>query len=136
MATSERVTIDDRAEKAEMPTAEFLRKLGIEGILPKDLPQPLEGSQAQQNKEAVRQAVEKSRTIKVEVQPGTAQPPPIPTRKDHLDWLVARITELHRDKERRWPGVKARRQADREWSHYKKTGAQPAPIEPRDEFKK
>jgi len=31
-----------------------------------------------------------------------------------------RITELHRDVEKRWPGVTARRQAGEEWAKVKK----------------
>lgn len=37
------------------------------------------------------------------------------TREDYVRYLYERITELHRDVERRWPGVTARHQAGEEW---------------------
>lgn len=36
-------------------------------------------------------------------------------RETYLRYLYERITELHRDVERRWPGVTARHQAGEEW---------------------
>jgi hypothetical protein len=56
-------------------------------------------------------------------------------RKEHLEWLVKRITELHRDKQRRWPGRKARIQADSEWGRFQRTGEAPPSIEPREKGK-
>jgi len=42
------------------------------------------------------------------------------TRDDYVRYLYERITELHRDTERRWPGVTARHQAGEEWAKVKK----------------
>jgi len=41
-------------------------------------------------------------------------------RETYVRYLYERITELHRDKERRWPGVTARHQAGEEWAKVKK----------------
>jgi hypothetical protein len=37
------------------------------------------------------------------------------TRDDYVRYLYERITELHRDTQRRWPGVTGRHQAGEEW---------------------
>lgn len=42
------------------------------------------------------------------------------TRDDYVRYLYERITELHRDVEKRWPGSKARRQAGAEWAKVKR----------------
>jgi hypothetical protein len=42
------------------------------------------------------------------------------TRDDYVRFLYERITELHRDVERRWPGVTARHQAGEEWAKVRK----------------
>jgi len=41
-------------------------------------------------------------------------------RETYMRFLYERITELHRDVEKRWPGSKARRQAGAEWAKVKK----------------
>lgn len=53
----------------------------------------------------------------------------------HLQFLFERITELHRDKQKRWSGRKARIQADAEWAKVKR-GEPLERIELRDGFER
>lgn len=47
---------------------------------------------------------------------GEAEPPePDESRETFLRFLYERNTELHRDKQKRWPGILARRKAGEEW---------------------
>lgn len=53
------------------------------------------------------------------------------SRDDYLRYLYERITELHRDKQKRWPGVMARRKAGEEWKLVRE-GKPLEKIEPRE----
>lgn len=55
-------------------------------------------------------------------------------REEHetfLQFLYERNTELHRDKQKRWPGVKARRRAGEDWRLVRE-GKPLEKIEPRE----
>lgn len=63
---------------------------------------------------------------------GETEPPePDESRETFLRFLYERNTELHRDKQKRWPGVKARRRAGEEWKLVRE-GKPLEKIEPRE----
>lgn len=63
---------------------------------------------------------------------GEAEPPTLDleSRETFLRFLYERNTELHRDKQKRWPGVSARRQAGADWKLVRE-GKPLEKIEPR-----
>ena len=133
LSVDEKVRIEERAESRKAKTSDFLRKLGLEGILPDEAPKPPETPSNLGNPPPDLGPETEKR--KAQHPANQTTKPETYTREQRINWLVVRITELHRDKERRWPGAKARIQADYEWSQFLKTNQQPEPIEPRDEFK-
>lgn len=64
---------------------------------------------------------------------GEAEPPApdLESRETFLRFLYERNTELHRDKQKRWPGVKARRKSGEEWKLVRE-GKPLEKIEPRE----
>lgn len=129
----EKEQIELLAVQYDLSLADYIRSTALAGPAPKLDPKSVEAQEERaEEMQDIAPDAEQTWTSKV------VDPPEKPkefSRDERHHWLVARIAELHRDKERRWPGVKARVQADAEWGHYKNTGEQPPPIEPRDEFK-
>lgn len=119
---TEKERIEAFARDLGLPFGEYLKRAALELV-----PDPLEEEMVPSPEEAA--ALHEQ--IKAEAA-GEAEPPePDESRETFLRFLYERNTELHRDKQKRWPGVKARRKAGEEWKLVRE-GKPLEKIEPRE----
>lgn len=109
----EKERIEAMAEEFELKTADYVRNTALAGPVPDD------------TTEEIERHIEARETHQ----------PSVPLKNDRLKFLTERITELHRDQEKRWPGRKARIQADAEWAKVKR-GEPLERVELRDGFER
>lgn len=103
--TEEKERIEVLAEEFGQRTSDYVRACSLVG------PTPTQEEAKEGNLPEVPLAVQE----RGETAPEAFAVPPDASRDDYVRYLYERITELHRDKERRWPGVTARHQAGEEW---------------------
>lgn len=103
--TEEKERIEVLAEEFGQKTSDYVRTCSIVG------PTPSVGDTLEFEGHETPPALEDVEALLV---------PEDASRDDYVRYLYERITELHRDVERRWPGVTARHQAGEEWAKVKK----------------
>ena len=107
--TEEKERIEVLAEEFGQRTSDYVRACSLVGPTP---------SQAEVDE--IEETGQEAPGIASTEAPQDFVVPEDATRDDYVRYLYERITELHRDKERRWPGVTARHQAGEEWAKVKK----------------
>lgn len=116
--------IEAFARDQGLPIGEYLERAALELV-----PDPAVPDEVVPTPEEAEELHEQLRAEEA----GYAQPQPIDldSRETYIRFLYERNTELHRDKQKRWPGVKARRKSAEEWKLVRE--GKPLPrIEPRE----
>lgn len=121
---AEKARIEAFAKDQGLPFGEYLKRAALELVPDPEVPEDVVPTP--------EEAASLHKQIEAEVA-GERQPPDLDleTREAFLRFLYERNTELHRDKQKRFPGILARRRSGEDWRLVRE-GKPLEKIEPRE----